>query len=69
MEHRVVLQGDQNTPENQVIHRNQHECRADTDLDSTNHNTAFKDTSKGSKTRLAPLKFGVFYSIKSFCEN
>jgi hypothetical protein len=28
-----------------------------------------KITSKGSKTQMAPLKFGFFYSIESVCEN
>jgi hypothetical protein len=69
MEHRIVLQRNQNTPENQVIHRNKHECHTYTDLDSTDHNIAFKDTSKASRILMAPLKFGVFYSIESICKN
>jgi len=35
-------------------------------LDSTHYHTAIKGTPKGSKTHIAPLKFGVFYPIKSF---
>ena len=53
MEHRIVFQ------------RNQYRCNAYTDLDSTHYHTAIKGAPKGSKTHVAPLKFGVFYPIKS----
>ena len=69
MEHRVVLQRNQNTPENQVFHRNKHECYLNTDLDSTDHNIAFEDASKGGKIQMAPLQFGVFYQTESICKN
>jgi hypothetical protein len=44
-------------------------CRTNLDLDSTDHHLTFKSTSKGGKTQMAPLKSGVLYPYKSFCEN
>jgi hypothetical protein len=32
------------------------------------YNIAFKDTSKASRILMAPLKFGIFYSIESICK-
>ncbi len=56
-------------PENQVVRRNQSQCRNDTDLDSTYHYIALESAPEGGKTHLASVKSGCFCTIKFICEN
>jgi len=55
LEHRIFLQGYQNTLENQVIHWNKPECSDDSDLDNTNHHLALNAASEGGKIKVVPL--------------